>query len=523
MTVTDPTPEAVADAAADAAPGPAEGEPAVEHVDVLIVGAGLSGIGAARHLQAKSPWATFAVFEAREAIGGTWDLFRYPGIRSDSDMFTLGYSFKPWKGHKAIADGPDILAYIRETAAETGVDRHIRFNHRILTADWSSEDARWTVVAERTDTGERVTVTCGFYLSCSGYYRYDHGHQPDFPGLDRYRGRLIHPQHWPEDFDGTGKRIVVIGSGATAVTLVPALSRDAEQVTMLQRSPTYIASVPGSNPIANGLRKALPERWSGPAVRWMNAVGTQALYQASRRRPDLVRKALLKRVQRSLPEGYDMAHFTPTYDPWDERLCAVPDGDLFRALRSGKADVVTDHIETFTETGIRLRSGRELEADIVISATGLELLFLGGVELAVDGEKVDVADRLVYKGLMLQDVPNLAVVVGYTNASWTLKADLSSDYVTRLLNHLRSVGLRQATPRNEDDAVEAQPLLGLSSGYIQRSADRFPKQGSRFPWQVHQSYLKDYRAMKRTAVDADAVVFSNPVPRTESVAPAGAA
>lgn len=495
----------------------ASGDEAIEHLDVLIVGAGLSGIGAARHLQAKCPWASFAVFEARDAIGGTWDLFRYPGIRSDSDMFTLGYSFKPWTGEQAIADGESILAYIEETAAETGVDRHIRFHHRIVRAEWDTDTARWTVTAERTDTGETVTVTCGFYLSCSGYYRYDRGHQPAFPGMDDFRGQLIHPQHWPEDFDGTGKRIVVIGSGATAVTLVPSLARDAESVTMLQRSPTYVASIPGVNPLADAARRWLPERWSGPLVRWANALGTQGLYHASRRRPDLIRKVLLRGVRRSLPEGYDMRHFTPSYDPWDERLCAVRDGDLFRAIRKGRAEVVTDTIDTFTEDGIRLGSGEELRADVVISATGLELLFLGGVEMIVDGEKVEVSDRLVYKGLMLEDVPNLAVVVGYTNASWTLKADLSSDYVCRLLDHMRTVGLRQATPRNTDTDVSAKPLLGLDSGYIQRSADRFPKQGSKFPWQVHQSYLRDYRAMKRTAVDQDAVVFSNPVPRGEPV------
>lgn len=502
----------------EAAPGPAAGSvDEIEHLDVLIVGAGLSGVGAARHLQANCPWASFAVFEARDAIGGTWDLFRYPGIRSDSDMFTLGYSFKPWPGEQAIADGDAILAYIEEAAAETGVDRHIRFHHRIIRAEWSSDDARWTVTAERTDTGEHVTVTCGFYLSCSGYYRYDHGHQPDFVGMDDYRGQFIHPQHWPEDFDGSGKRIIVIGSGATAVTLVPALARDAEHVTMLQRSPTYMASIPGVNPLANAARRHLPERWSGPLVRWANALGTQGLYHLSRRRPDLVRRMLLRGVERSLPEGYDMTHFRPRYNPWDERLCAVRDGDLFRAIREGRAEIVTDTVDRFTETGLRTGTGDEIEADVVVSATGLELLFIGGVEVIVDGEKIDVGDRLVYKGLMIEDVPNLAVVVGYTNASWTLKADLSSDYVCRLLNHLRDVGLRQATPRNTEEDVEPQPLLGLDSGYINRAADRFPKQGSRFPWQVHQSYLRDHRAMRRTAVDQDAVVFTNPVPRDEPV------
>lgn len=495
---------------------PADGD--IEHVDVLIVGAGLSGIGAARHLQAKSPWASFAIFEARDAIGGTWDLFRYPGIRSDSDMFTLGYSFKPWPGEKAIADGDAILAYIEETATETGVRDHIRFHHRIIRAEWDGDDARWTVTALRTDTGETVTVTCGFYLSCSGYYRYDHGHQPDFAGMDDFRGQHIHPQHWPEDFDATGKRIVVIGSGATAVTIVPSLADDAAHVTMLQRSPTYMASIPGVNPLANLARRFLPPRWSGPIVRWANALGTQGLYHASRRWPGAIRKMLLRGVERSLPDGYDMTHFSPRYNPWDERLCAVRDGDLFRAIRRGTVDVVTDTVDRFTETGIRTGSGTEIDADVVISATGLELLFIGGVEIVVDGEVLDVADRLVYKGLMIEGVPNFAAVIGYTNASWTLKADLSSDYVCRLLNHMRDVGLRQATPINTDTDVEPQPLLGLDSGYINRAADRFPKQGSRFPWQVHQSYLRDYRAMKRTAVDRDAVRFTNPVPRTATPA-----
>lgn len=486
---------------------------AVEHLDVLIVGAGLSGIGAAHHLQTDCPWASYAVFEARDAIGGTWDLFRYPGIRSDSDMFTLGYSFRPWRGEKAIADGDSILDYIKDTASEAGIDRHIRFHHRIVSATWSTDDARWTVVAERTDTGETVTVTCGFYFSCSGYYRYDHGYQPDFEGMVRFGGRIIHPQAWPADLDYAGKKVVVIGSGATAVTLVPSLARDAALVTMLQRSPTYIATVPERNPLANAARKLLPERVSGPTIRWLHALGTQGLYHLSRRRPQLVKKLLLKGVARQLPDDFDVAtHFTPSYNPWDQRLCAVPDGDLFKAIRSGSADVVTDRIRSFTETGLLLESGAELEADIVITATGLELLFLGGVELSVDGEAIDVSEHLTYKGMMLEGVPNLAIAVGYTNASWTLKCDLTCGYVTRLLNHLRRTGLRQCAPVNTDTSVAAQPLLGLASGYIQRSEGAFPKQGSAFPWQVHQSYLRDYRAMKNAAVDQDAMVFSNPVP-----------
>jgi cation diffusion facilitator CzcD-associated flavoprotein CzcO len=485
----------------------------VQHLDVLIVGAGLSGIGAAQRLQTDCPWATYEIFEARDAIGGTWDLFRYPGIRSDSDMFTLGYAQRPWQGEKAIADGPSILRYIRDTAAEGGIDRHIRFRHRIVTADWSTGDARWTVVAERTDTGERVELTCSFLYSCSGYYRYDHGYLPDFAGMERFEGTIVHPQAWPDDLDYAGKRIVVIGSGATAITLVPSLAATAGHVTMLQRSPTYIASLPGRNPLANGLRRILPERWSGPVVRWMNALMTQGSYQLSRRRPELMKRILRRGVARQLPAGYDVdTHFTPAYDPWDQRLCVVPDGDLFRAIRAGTASVVTDRIATFTERGLLLESGAELDTDIIVTATGLELLFLGGIELAVDGEKVDLPERLTYKGMMLEGVPNLAIAIGYTNASWTLKADLTSEYVCRLLNHLRAEGLRQCTPVNTDASVAPQPLLGLTSGYVTRSADRMPKQGTRFPWQVHQSYLRDYRALKRSPIVDEAMVFSNPEP-----------
>lgn len=493
----------------------------MEHLDVLIVGAGLSGIGAGHYMQTKCPWATYAIFEGREAIGGTWDLFRYPGIRSDSDMFTLGYSFRPWDGEKSIADGASILQYIKDTAAESGIDEHIRFNHRIVRADWSTDDARWHITAERSDTGEIVELTCGFVFSCSGYYRYDHGYLPDFAGMDRFEGTIVHPQAWPEDLDYAGKRVVVIGSGATAVTLVPSMATDAAHVTMLQRSPSYIASVPAKNPAADLLRKVLPERYAGRAIRWLLALGTQAFFQLSQRRPTLVKRLLRKGLERQLPAGYDIdTHFTPRYNPWDQRFCAVPDGDLFKAISSGAASVVTDHIDTFTEKGLLLESGTELEADIIITATGLELLFIGGIQLSVDGEEVDLPSKLTYKGMMLEGVPNLALAIGYTNASWTLKCDLTCDYVTRLLNHMRETGQRQSTPRNRDASVTAAPLLGLSSGYVQRSADRFPKQGSKFPWQVHQSYLRDYRALKMRGVTDDAMEFSNPVP---AVAPAALA
>ena len=488
-----------------------------EHLDVLIVGAGLSGVGAAHHLQDSCPWATYAVFEARDAIGGTWDLFRYPGIRSDSDMFTLGYSFRPWPGEKAIADGSSILQYIKDTATEAGIDQHIRFHHRIVTASWSTDDAVWTVTAERTDTGEHVELTCGFLLSCSGYYRYDHGHQPEFRGMDRFPGEVIHPQAWPEDLDYAGKRIVVIGSGATAVTLVPSLAATAEQVTMLQRSPSYVAAVPAKNPLAQLLRKVLPHDTAGPIIRWALALLTQSSYVVSKKRPELMKWLLRKGVERELPKGYDIdTHFTPKYNPWDQRLCVVPDGDLFKAIRSGAAEVVTDTIDTFTETGLLLDSGTELDADIIITATGLELLFIGGIELSVDGEVVDLPSRLSYKGMMLEGVPNMAVAFGYTNASWTLKCDLTCDYVCRLLNHLRDTKLRQCTPINSDPSVEAGPLLALASSYIQRAADRFPRAGSKFPWQMHQSYLRDYRAMTHSDLHDNAMRFTSPNPESAS-------
>ena len=489
---------------------------ATEHLDVLVVGAGLSGVCAGHYLQTETPWASYAIFEARSAIGGTWDLFRYPGVRSDSDMFTLGYPFRPWKSSQMIVDGDAIRGYIEDTAAEEGIDDHIRFQHRIVRADWSSDDARWHVVAERTDTDETVELTCGFLFSCSGYYRYDHGYQPDFPGADRFQGDLVHPQHWPEDLEIAGKKAVVIGSGATAVTLVPSLAERGADVTMLQRSPTYIATVPGENPVVGAVQRVLPEKIAGSIVRWAHALGAQGMYELSQRYPGPVRRLLRFGVRMQLPRGYDIdTHFNPDYDPWDERMCAVPGGDLFKAIKSGKATVVTDHIDTFTETGIRLRSGEELEADIVVSATGLELLFLGGIELSVDGEPVELKDQLTYKGMMLEGVPNLALAIGYTNASWTLRCDLTCQYVMRLLNRLRDSGLRQCTPVNDDPSVQPEPLLNLRSGYVQRAQGRMPQQGSQPPWRVYQSYLQDYRATRRADVDDGVMTFTNPVDAAE--------
>ena len=481
-----------------------------EHLDVLVIGAGISGVDAGYHLQTTCPEASYAIFEARDAIGGTWDLFRYPGIRSDSDMYTLGYPWRPWTGDRAIADGADIREYVEDAAREHSIDEKIRFGHRVERAEWSSARSSWLVTATKLDSGEQIELTAGFLFSCSGYYRYDRGHVPDFAGIDSYEGQLIHPQFWPDDFDGTGKRIVVIGSGATAVTLVPALVDDAELVTMLQRSPSYVAAVPYKNPIFSGMEKVLPARWSGPAVRWFAALGSQGFFRFSRRFPNAVRRMLLKGVERELPAGYDIdTHFTPRYDPWDQRLCADPDGQLFKSIGSGDVTMVTDEIETFTPTGIRLQSGGELPADIVVTATGLELLFLGGLEISVDGETVDLSSRLTYKGMMLEGVPNLAMAVGYTNASWTLKCDLTCDYVARLLVEMRRRGVTQATPRNHDGEVTSEALLDLTAGYVQRSAHLFPRQGNRAPWRVHQSYLKDYRAMRMGDVVDDALELSN--------------
>ncbi|MGK5534032.1 flavin-containing monooxygenase [Streptomyces sp. URMC 129] len=474
-----------------------------EHVDVLIVGAGLSGIGAACHLRRENPGKTFVILEARDAIGGTWDLFRYPGIRSDSDMFTLGYRFRPWTDRKSIADGPAILAYVRDTAREYGVDRAVRHGHRVVRADWSSEDARWTVTAERTDTGETVEFTCGFLFTCSGYYRYDQGYTPGFPGTDRFAGRIVHPQHWPADLDYRGKRVVIIGSGATAVTLAPSMASDAAHVTMLQRSPTYIIAQPSVDPLSRALHTVLPGKAAYAATRWKNVLLHTGFYQLSRRRPKVVKAVLRARAKRALPAGFDVdVHFRPHYNPWDQRLCVVPDADLFKAIRRGDVSVVTDRVDTFTETGIRLVSGAELEADVVVTATGLDLLAFGGMELAVDGRRVELPETMAYKGMMLSGVPNFAFTVGYTNASWTLKADLVSEYVCRLLAHMDRRGYRQCVPER-DPSVAEEPFLDFAAGYVLRAIDAFPKQGARAPWRLRMNYLYDIRSLRRGPVDEE--------------------
>ena len=486
----------------------------VEHVDVLIVGAGLSGIGAGYHLQVDCPEKTYVILEARDCIGGTWDLFRYPGIRSDSDMYTLGYAFRPWAEAKAIADGPSILSYVRQTAGDYGIDQNIRFHHRVVRAEWSTADARWTVEARRSGSQETVRLTCGFLFMCSGYYRYDEGYTPDFQGIERFSGRIVHPQHWTADIDYAGKRVVVIGSGATAVTLVPAIAQRAAHVTMLQRSPSYIVSLPAEDPIAAVLRRVLPAKVAYSIVRWKNILLTMLSFQLSRRRPRVMKALIRKQIERQLPPGYDVdTHFKPRYNPWDQRLCLVPNGDLFDAIAKGRASMVTDRIKTFTEKGLELASGAELDADLIVTATGLNLLPLGGMQVAVDGRDIELSKTMSYKGMMLSDVPNLASAFGYTNASWTLKSELTCAYVCRLLNHMDEHGYRQCTPRNPDPSIAHQPFVDFSSGYVLRSIDQFQKQGSKAPWRLYQNYPLDILSLRFGAIEDGAIEFS----RTRSV------
>jgi monooxygenase len=494
-----------------------------DHVDVLIVGAGLSGIGAAHHLQSNLPGKSYAILESRDAIGGTWDLFRYPGIRSDSDMFTLGYSFRPWTAAKSIADGPSILQYVRDTAREGGIERHIRFGHKVVRAEWSTPEAQWTITAQRTDSGEEVTLTASFIFTCTGYYRYDEGFTPTFPGVEDFAGTLIHPQHWPEDLDYAGKKVVVIGSGATAVTLVPAMAETAAHVTMLQRSPTYIMTLPGEDPIANVIRRVLPTKAAYGVVRWKNVITQAIFFHASRRAPGLVKKLVAKMVQRQLPDNVPLdPHFTPTYNPWDQRLCLVPDGDLFGALRNGSASIATDTIETFTPTGVKLAGGAELEADIIVSATGLKLLPLGGLSLRVDGADVDLSQTVGYKGMMLSGVPNLAFAVGYTNASWTLKCDLTCEYVCRLIKHMDATGSPIVKPKIYDPALPTLPFIDLKSGYVQRALADFPKQGQDAPWRLYQNYARDIMMLRRGALEDDAIEFSSPARSSAATEPVAA-
>jgi cation diffusion facilitator CzcD-associated flavoprotein CzcO len=499
----------------------ADGTPgggAVEHFDVLVVGAGLSGIGAGWHLQDKAPDRSYVILEGREAIGGTWDLFRYPGIRSDSDMYTLGYAFKPWTEAKAIADGPSILKYVRETARDYGIDQHIRYGHQVTAAAWSSEGALWTITAQLKD-GRTVKFTASFMFLCGGYYNYEGGYTPEFPGRERFKGAFVHPQHWPEDLNYAGKRVVVIGSGATAVTLVPAMAATAQHVTMLQRSPTYVVSRPAEDEMANRLREALPAKLAYHLIRWRNVLFGMFFFRMARNKPAQVKKNIIDMVRAQLGPDYDVdRHFTPTYNPWDQRLCLVPDADLFEAIKQDKASVVTDTIETFTETGIRLTSGAELAADVIVSATGLRLQVLNGLALTVDGRAVDPSKTLAYKGMMYEDIPNLATVFGYTNASWTLKADLTCEYICRVLNQMKAKGLRQVTPRNDDPNIEHQPWLDFSSGYVQRAMAAFPKQGSKAPWRLHQNYAMDLMSLRYAKLSDGVLEFSNPAKARAKVA-----
>jgi cation diffusion facilitator CzcD-associated flavoprotein CzcO len=530
-----------------------------EHVDVLIVGAGLSGIGAAHHLQRAFPSREYLILESRAASGGTWDLFRYPGVRSDSDMQTLGYRFRPWTGAKALADGPSILRYVRDTAHEAGIDEHIRYGYRVTRASWSSADTRWTVEAARTqpspgagpgadgsgeaggargavgageggaeadgatgadgaggaeaaggaDGSETVTFTCNFLLMCTGYYRYDHGYQADLPGLDAFQGQVVHPQFWPEDLDYAGKQVAVVGSGATAVTLVPALAEKAQHVTMVQRSPTYIISLPSEDPVEAKLRRLIGTRRAYTLTRWKNVAVSTLIYQLSQRKPAMMRGWIRGMTVKQLPSGYDVdTHFKPKYGPWDQRLCLVPDGDLFQSIRQGQASIATGAIDRFTEHGLRLESGQEIAADIVVTATGLQLLALGGVQLSVDGRDVNLPDTMAYKALMLSGVPNFALTIGYTNASWTLKADLTSEYLVRLLRYMDRHGYDTAVPIQDDSRVTERPLLDFAAGYILRSMHEFPKSGSRPPWRLGMSYLNDVVMLRHGRINDGVMRFS---------------
>jgi len=483
-----------------------------EHVDVVVVGAGLSGIGAGYHLQTMSPDRSYVILEGRDSLGGTWDLFKYPGVRSDSDMHTLGFSFKPWTEAKSIADGPSILKYLKQTVSQFGIDKHIRYGQLVTKAQWSTDDAQWTVTSTNKATGATNTYTCSFLFMCSGYYSYKKGHTPEFVGRERFKGTIVHPQEWPTDLDYAGKRVVVIGSGATAVTIVPSMADKAQHVTMLQRSPTYMVSRPDHDVLANRMRKVLPPKMAYNLTRFKNTWRQQLVYNKTRTDPNKVKQLLLGGIQLELGADYDIAkHFTPNYNPWDQRLCLVPNGDFFKAMREGKASVVTDHIASFTETGIQLASGEHLEADIIVTATGLELVTLGEMDFFVDGDQVDFAKTWTYKGFAYSDIPNLASTFGYINASWTLRSDLTAEYVCRLLNHMRKKGVVQCTPRlrEQDRNMKERPWIdGFSSGYMQRMMHRMPRQGDHEPWINPQNYRRDKKMFKHSPIDDGVMQFT---------------
>lgn len=493
-----------------------------EHVDVLIVGGGLSGIGAAYYLQTRCPIKRYTILEGRDEIGGTWDLFRYPGVRSDSDMYTLGYSFRPWRSGQALADGPSILRYIQETAKEYGIDQQIRFGHHMRRATWSSAEARWMIEAERGPGKEPVQFTCNFLYMCSGYYDYAKGYTPEWPGVEQFSGRIVHPQHWPADLDYAGKRVVVIGSGATAVTLVPAMAEQAAHVTMLQRSPTYIVALPSQDAIANWMRRHLPDRLAHGLARWKTVLLGILFYNLTRWQPSAAKQALMRRVRKQLGPDYDIdTHFTPRYNPWDQRLCLAPNGDLFAAIRDGKASVATDEIETFTPTGLRLRSGETLLADVIVTATGLNMKLMSGIQLIVDGIPVDLPKTMSYKGMMYSDIPNLASAFGYINASWTLRCELTSQYVCRLLNYMEQRGYVQCIPRKRDPSITEVPAISFTSGYVQRASDKLPRQGSKRPWKVYQNYVLDLLTMRFGPLDDGTMEFTRPEARVVQTAQKG--
>lgn len=492
------------------------------HRDVLIIGAGVSGIGMACHLKRECPGKSFAILERRQSLGGTWDLFRYPGIRSDSDMFTFGYNFRPWIGDKVLADGASIKSYVQETAKENDVARHIRFGLAVKTADWSGTDKCWTLTAENESSGETETFTASFLIGCTGYYNYDQGYKPDFPGESDFNGQIVQPQHWPEDLDYTGKKVVVIGSGATAITLVPTMAEKAAHVTMLQRSPTYLMPLPSTDKITLFLRKILPARVAYKLARARNIAISRFLFTRSRKYPDLMRRLFLGIIKRQVDGKADMRHFTPDYNPWDQRLCVVKDGDLFRALRAGRVSIATDHIEQFTESGIRLKSGEELAADIIIPATGLEIQMLGGIKPTVDGEEVVLRDRVIYKNVMVEGVPNAGMIFGYTNISWTLKVDIAAEYLCRLMNLMDQRGFRVAVAKDTENSRSEDTILGaLNAGYIRRADDRLPRQGTKGPWKSSQNYLEDVKILRFEPIEDGYLEFDGIRSRARYQQPAG--
>lgn len=479
------------------------------YFDVLIIGAGISGISAARHLQMDCPNKTFAILEGRQNIGGTWDLFKYPGIRSDSDMYTLGFRFRPWTSTKAIADGPSIMNYLNETIDEYKIREKILFGQKVKKASWSSPEALWTLEVEVN--GQPVTYTCNFLSVCAGYYNYESGYLPDFTGMDKFKGQIIHPQKWAADIDYTDKRVVVIGSGATAVTLVPEMAKKATHVTMLQRSPTYIFSRPDEDKVANWMNKNLPLSVAYPFTRWKNVLLGMLFYSASRKYPDFIKKLLIKGVKKELGEGHEVEkHFSPSYNPWDQRVCLVPNGDLFTVIKENNASVVTDHIDSFVENGLLLKSGKLLEADIIVTATGLNLQLMGGIDLSVDGKNLDMSKTVSYKSLMLSDIPNLSMAFGYTNASWTLKVDLTHQYICRLLNYMDKKGYKQCTPRQNDKSLELKPFSDFSAGYLQRQINNLPKQGSKKPWLLKQNYVFDLMNIRHGEIENEVLEFTSP-------------